>query len=107
MWSGLTYGTFSNNVHIFEEPYSIPEAYYPGPGYTDNGNLLYVGRALYCWSCTVNADGSIAGMTLYTGLNANAAFTNRGEFSVRCMKEDSSDKVGNGDDYIVDDEYEW
>lgn len=107
VWSGLTYGTFSNNVHIFEEPYSIPEAYYPGPGYTDNGNLLYVGRALYCWSCTVNADGSIAGMTLYTGLNANAAFTNRGEFSVRCMKEDSSDKVGNGDDYIVDDEYEW
>ena len=27
--------------------------------------------------------------------------------SVRCQKIDQSDKPGNGDDYIIDDEYEW
>ena len=27
--------------------------------------------------------------------------------SVRCMKDIWNDKPGSGDDYIVDDEYEW
>ena len=27
--------------------------------------------------------------------------------NVRCMKDAGTDKPGSGDDYIVDDEYEW
>jgi hypothetical protein len=117
VWDGAkTNITIYYNVGVKLDS-TVPQAYYPTSGFVDrngsgDGNTLYG----WTWTCTLNPDDVAADSHPYALLVSS--FTNgsvqtgnrrhRGDhYTVRCMKEDNSDKTGNGDDYIVDDEYEW
>lgn len=101
----------SGGVQVLD-PLSSPAAFYPTiktlheSGVEDNLTLR-----TYLWSCTISdgTDPFVFVCSSYS--NGSIQLGNRSnkmaQRLVRCMKEDSSDKVGNGDDYIVDDEYEW
>ena len=41
------------------------------------------------------------------GHDTNMLYGRDSMMSVRCQKLDTSDKEGDGDDYVVDDDYTW
>ena len=108
VWQGISSHTKQDSGFYLEEPYSTPAAYYPATGYTDGDGVLdYVGRTTYSWSVSLyNSDKSYA-LYMYNSDHSQKSRSNWCEHTVRCTKIDTSGKPGNGDDYVVDDEYEW
>lgn len=88
-WSGID-GSSNSGSWTINEPYSVPAAIYPAPGYTvGNGySLLWYGQALYCWSSTaINSSNSYA-MHLFDRIERELNSSKKSEFSVRCMKDE-------------------
>lgn len=113
VWEGIDTHVMRDGGYYFETPYSTPTAFYPATGYThgDNNSIMYYGGAIYSWSCTnVNDknDKSAYTMCMYYETHDPQRSTGKNnEHPVRCMKIDNTGETGRGDDYIVDDEYEW
>lgn len=111
VWEGIDSHTYKDNGHYFEEPYSTPTAFYPGTGYTTRTSYVgYVGEDVYSWSCiTSQNDAYPYTMYMYRGSNHDNTHLSSKEYehTIRCMKINDSGETGSGDDYIVDDEYEW
>jgi hypothetical protein len=107
VWNGWHDVYFPENTCCLYAPedYSSPAAYYPLGGYGDSSsmdanNFLSYG---YYWSATRD-DIARMGSTRY---NRVSSIDVSNKANVRCMKDIGTDKPGSGDDYIVDDEYEW
>ncbi len=92
-----------------------PKAYYPTSGYVNpDGNGDSETWYGWVWTCSLpNSDDYCDPNTFVVSSFSNGSAQthntrNRShQFSVRCMKIDDSGKPGSGDDYVVDDEYEW
>jgi len=105
VWEGIVK---SGDIHAeyitIPEPYSIPETYIPTVGYSDGSehidNLSY---SAYFWMATRGDNIEMDSQSDYYFYNREVDWM----YSVRCMKDAGTGKPGNGDDYIVDDEYEW
>ena len=101
--------TQKDNGYYLDEPYSIPAAYYPGTGYTEGRATLYnVGKSTFSWSATMYDARASYALYIYNS-NYSSTYSSYSwyEHTIRCTKVDTSGKPGSGDDYIVDDEYEW
>lgn len=111
VWEGIDSHVYKDDGHYFEEPYSTPAAFYPGTGYTTRTSYVgYVGQDVYSWSCTTaQNDAYPYTMYMYMGSSHDNTHSSSKEYehTVRCMKVNDSGETGSGDDYIVDDEYEW
>ena len=105
VWSGLEVRNGDNGRSVLiDEPYSIPAAYIPKAGRTEgNAHIDGLEGAAYIW---------LSEYGVYMDMSENHIYSNSWGgvdhlMSVRCMKDAGTGKPGNGDDYIVDDEYEW
>ena len=110
VWEGIESHVYKDNGHYFEEPYSIPAAFYPATGYTNtSASINYNGKDAWNWSCTTGQNSTESYvMYMYMSSHNNMRLNDkRCEHTVRCSKIDDSGEAGSGDDYIVDDEYEW
>lgn len=109
VWEGIDTHITKDNGYYFNEPYSSPAAFYPGTGYTSgNEKIWYFGSAIYSWSITSINDGDSYTMCMFGDTHDPKRTTGKNnEHPVRCMKIDNTGETGRGDDYIVDDEYEW
>lgn len=110
VWEGIESHVYKDNGHYFEEPYSIPAAFYPATGYTNtSASINYNGKDAWNWSCTTGQNSTESYvMYMYMSSHNNMRLNyKRCEHTVRCSKIDDSGEAGSGDDYIVDDEYEW
>ena len=113
VWEGIDTHVMRDGGYYFETPYSTPTAFYPATGYThgDNNSIMYYGGAIYSWSCTnVNDKNDKSAYTMcmyYETHDPQRSTAKNNEHPVRCMKIDNTGETGRGDDYIVDDEYEW
>ena len=109
VWEGIDTHITKDNGYYFNEPYSSPAAFYPGTGYTSgNEKIWYFGSAIYSWSMTSINDGDSYTMCMFGDTHDPKRSTGKNnEHPVRCMKIDNTGETGRGDDYIVDDEYEW
>ena len=98
--SGCYYGYFQ-----VSSEYVTSTAYLPTAGRTDGDGNTY-NCYEYGFYHTSNHDNDY-----YFHYSSNSVsptnFGDDNQMSIRCQKIDLSDKPGNGDDYIVDDEYEW
>ena len=105
-WNGLRRADNSQYGYFqLSSASAAPTAYIPLPGYTDGTENVY--------------DSENAGHIWLAERPYNMYFwawnSSPGRYSwevdylmgVRCMKVDDGAKPGNGNDYIVDDEYEW
>ena len=109
VWRGVAAHTQKDNGYYLDEPYSIPAAYYPGTGYTEGRATLYnVGKSTFSWSATMYDARASYALYIYNS-NYSSTYSSYSwyEHTIRCTKVDTSGKPGSGDDYIVDDEYEW
>lgn len=94
---------------------TIPAAYYPTSGYFDsNGNAEHNGFYGWIWSCSLSNNNEFSAPYAFLVSSFSNGSVQLGRVagrghrsSIRCMKIDNSGETGNGDDYIVDDEYEW
>lgn len=105
-WEGLRRADNSQTGYYQLSPSSAaPTAYIPLPGYTEGTQDLYdpesrghvwltEGSTVYFWAWNNSP-------------NNNFSLTRDSLMGVRCMKIDDTGKPGGGDDYVVDDEYEW
>ncbi len=106
-WSDVERASsYVNGYFRISSEYATPNgASIPTAGRTDGDE--YVNSCYeYGYYFTTNPD-----LQYYFHYSSHKMSTiNYGEdnlMSVRCQKIDQSDKPGNGDDYIIDDEYEW
>ncbi len=108
VWRDISAHIKADAGYYIEEPYSTPVAYYPGTGYTEgDADLSDVGTITFSWSSTIYDDNESYALYLYNNNRGQYSRYNWYEHTVRCTKIDTSGTPGSGDDYIVDDEYEW
>jgi hypothetical protein len=117
VWSGVTENV-TVHYHVGMTFNSVtPEAYYPTSGYLNaegkGDSETWYG---WVWSCSLNANDASNHSDPYAlvyssfgnGSSHLGERRSRGHhFNVRCMKVNNHEESGNGNDYIVDDEYEW
>ena len=106
-WEGISRAENAQYGYIQLSPESAnPTAFLPAAGRTDgDSNVSEINDDARLWNTT-------RGHNLYfythsSNPNISTSYGADNLMSVRCMKIDTSGKPGNGDDYIVDDEYEW
>lgn len=102
-WEGLALSDVPSGL-VIDEPYSVPTAYIPGAGRSEGDEYIHsIGDCAYIWLTERQSYMEIGRFYIY--LNSWGGVDHLR--SVRCMKDAGTGKPGNGDDYIVDDEYEW
>lgn len=87
------------------EPYSTPEAYYPPTGYVSGTEICEFDFLSYVYSSTSSESSNYAYLFRIPEYWTGTIDKDYG-LAVRCMK-DMSGVSGGGNDYVVDDEYEW
>ena len=98
-------GSVQSGCFQIASEYATPTAYIPLPGYSEGNNEI-VNNAYegHIW---------LAERSLMMGFLANSSPARLGSkgvdhlMGVRCMKMEDGGKPGSGDDYVVDDDYEW
>lgn len=70
----------------FDEPLSVPSAYYPNAGFTDGDDSLKDGNSAHHWSSTSNGTKAYNFCSYWGGIPDSQASADC-LFSVRCMKE--------------------
>ena len=109
VWDGISneYLQNASSTHrIIPEPYSTPQAYYPMAGCVDgyDGQWTNSFNDTGYWWTTSRAEKLQAHWYDHFYVSYDSVDY---RMSVRCMKEAGNIKPGAGNDYIVDDEYEW
>ena len=109
VWDGISneYLQNASSTHrIIPEPYSTPQAYYPMAGCVDgyDGQWTNSFNDTGYWWTTSRAEKLQAHWCDHFYVSYDSVDY---RMSVRCMKEAGNIKPGAGNDYIVDDEYEW
>lgn len=117
VWEGTTSQVIIHRSTGMTLSSVVPEAYYPTSGYVDsNGNGDHATYYGWVWTCSLNNNEDSDYSDPYAFVvssfgNGTAQIGNRRNrahhFNVRCMKINDSGETGTGNDYIVDDEYEW
>ena len=117
VWDGTTSNVIIHRSTGMTLNSTVPQAYYPTSGYVNSdGNGDDAGYYGWVWTCSLDIyDTNICSdpyaFVVSSFGNGTAQIGNRRNrghhFNVRCMKIDDSGETGTGDDYIVDDEYEW
>ena len=87
------------------EPYSTPEAYYPPTGYVRGTEICDFDFLSYVYSSTSSESSNYAYLFRIPEYWTGTIDKDYG-LAVRCVK-DMSGVSGGGNDYVVDDEYEW
>lgn len=98
VWDKISY-----SGSTIPEPYSIPEAYYPPTGYLNGSEIIEFNYLSYVYSSSSSASNHAYIFRIpefWTG-----SIDKDYGLAVRCMK--SIAQTGSGNDYVVDDEYEW
>lgn len=109
VWSDISSPSFSGGV-ISIATGGITVSY-PASGYYDcYYNHYGYGDEAYFYSCSTGpmiGDGIHVFHINRYGHDTNMLYGRDSMMSVRCQKLDTSDKEGDGDDYVVDDDYTW
>lgn len=108
VWSGWDNAGYNYNESskFVGPPYSTPAAYYP---YTDrvDGYSTYPGAMtdnVFIW--TTERAHNLYSHRMWDTFSFDNGWGESTRMAVRCMK-DISGQTGNGNDYVVDDEYVW
>ena len=102
-WEGLALSDVPSGL-VIDEPYSVPAAYIPGAGRSEGEEYIHsIGDCAFIWLTECQSYLEIGRFYIHSNSWGGVDQLR----SVRCMKDIGTDKPGSGDDYIVDDEYEW
>ena len=95
VWEGITEHEMKDSGYYFYAPFSSPEAFYPGTGYTNcSSAILFYGSAIYSWSCSpINDNDAYTMCMFYDTHDPNRGAGKRDEHPVRCQMMESGYSV--------------